>query len=237
MLVYQPEFDTRTGKIQAVEALLRWNHPDHGIIEPKRFMPAAESAHLTEAIGEWVLYEACRQAKLWEDKGLAGPRIAVNISGQQLHGKDLIGDIDRIFRAAGVSPSILQLEVSERSIVDCQRAFEALVELGSFGSHIAIDDFGTGRCSYHYLKASPADTLKLDRSFVAGLPESKADGAIVDGVITIANGLSRRLVAEGVETKAQMKYLQRRHCHGMQGYLFGTPVLAHEMEETLRLQH
>jgi len=237
MLVYQPEIDTRDGRIEVVEALLRWNHPEYGIIEPKRFMPTAESAHLTEAIGEWVLYEACHQARLWEEKGLGGPRIAVNLSGQQLRKKDLIGDIDRIFRSAGVSPAILQLEISERSITDCQTAFETLVELQSFGSHIAIDDFGTGRCSYHYLKASPAGTLKLDRSFVAGLPDNKADAAIVDGIITMANGLSRRIVAEGVETREQMQYLQKRRCTEMQGYLFGTPLVASEMEVTLRTQH
>jgi diguanylate cyclase (GGDEF)-like protein/PAS domain S-box-containing protein len=237
MLVYQPEIDTRTGKIEVVEALLRWNHPDYGIIEPKRFMPTAESAHLTEAIGEWVLHEACHQARLWEDKGLTGHRIAVNLSNQQLRKKDLIGDIDRIFRDAGVSPSILQLEVSERAITDCQIAFEALVELQSFGSQIAIDDFGTGRCSYHYLKASPAETLKLDRSFIAGLPDNRADAAIVDGIITMANGLSRRIVAEGVETREQMQYLQKKRCTEMQGYLFGTPLVASEMEETLKLQH
>ncbi len=237
MLVYQPEIDTRTGTIQSIEALLRWNHPEYGVIEPQRFMPAAESAHLTEAIGEWVLHEACRQARIWADKGHAGPRIAVNLSAQQLRKKDLIGDIDRIFRDAGVSPAILQLEVSERAITNCQSAFESLVELQAFGSHIAIDDFGTGRCSYHYLKASPATTLKIDRSFISALPDSKADAAIVDGIITMAAGLSRRIVAEGVETKEQMQYLQRRRCTEMQGYLFGTPLLASEMEDSLKLQH
>jgi diguanylate cyclase (GGDEF)-like protein/PAS domain S-box-containing protein len=237
MLVYQPELDTRTGRIGTVEALLRWNHPELGVIEPGRFLPMAESAHLTEAIGEWTLEEVCRQARAWQEKGIAGHRIAVNLSGRQFGKKDLLADLGRILRAAGVSPSIFQLEVSERAIGDCQTAWETLVELDRLGFHLAIDDFGSGRCSYHYLKASPADTLKVDRSFVAELPDSKADAAIVDGIITMANGLSCRVVAEGVETKQQMRFLQKHHCTEMQGFLFGTPLAASEMEDRLRHQH
>ena len=237
VLHYQPEIDTRTGRIGCIEALLRWNHPEFGLVEPSRFLAAAETSYLAESIGEWVLTEACRQAREWESIGLNGARIAINLSRQQLEKPHLIDDIDRIFRHAGVSPSILQLEVSERAIPDCQEMLDTLNELKSFGSQLAIDDFGTGRCSFHQLKSLPANTLKIDRSFIQNVPASREDSAIVEAILTMANGLQRRVVAEGVETREQMTYLQQKHCTEMQGFLFGKPISAHDMEESLRLQH
>ena len=237
VLHYQPEIDTRTGRIDCIEALLRWNHPDFGLVEPARFLPAAEASFLADSIGEWVLGEACRQARLWESTGLNGARIAINLARQQLEKPHLIDDIDRIFRDAGVSPSILQLEVSERAIPDCQEMLDTLNELKAFGSQLAIDNFGTGRCSFQHLKLIPANTFKIDRTFIQNLPASREDSAIVEGILTMANGLQRRVVAEGVETREQMAYLQQRRCTEMQGFLFGKPIPAAEMEETLRLQH
>ncbi len=237
VLHYQPEVDTRTGRIDCVEALIRWNHPEFGLVEPDKFLPAAEAAFLTEAIGEWVMSEACRQARQWEDMGLSGPRIAVNLSRRQLEKPHLIDDIDRIFLGAGVSPAILQLEVSERAIPDCEEMLQTLNELKSFGSQLAIDHFGTGRCPYNFLKSLPANTFKIDRSFVQSLPGNREDAAIVDGILTIANGMQRRVVAEGVESREQMHYLQQRRCNEMQGFLFGRPLTASEMEQSLKLQH
>ncbi|MGK2857741.1 MAG: putative bifunctional diguanylate cyclase/phosphodiesterase [Thermoanaerobaculia bacterium] len=237
VLHYQPEIDTRTGRIDCIEALLRWNHPEFGLIEPARFLPVAEAAYLADSIGEWVMTEACRQAREWETIGLNGARIAINLARQQLEKPHLIDDIDRIFRDAGVSPSILQLEISERAIPDCKEMLDTLNELKSFGSQIAIDNFGTGRCSFHQLKLLPANTLKIDRSFIQNVPGSREDSAIVEAILTMANGLQRRVVAEGVETREQMFYLQQKRCTEMQGFLFGKPISAHDMEEALRLQH
>jgi diguanylate cyclase (GGDEF)-like protein/PAS domain S-box-containing protein len=237
VLHYQPEVDTRTGRIDCIEALLRWNHPEFGLVEPGRFLPAAEAAYLTGQIGEWVLSEACRQAREWEAIGLNGARIAVNLSRHQLEKPHLIDDIDRIFRDAGVSPSILQLEVSERAISDCDEMLDTLNELKAFGSHLAIDNFGTGRCSFMQLKRIPANTLKIDRGFIQNVPESREDSAIVEAILTMAAGLQRRVVAEGVETREQMAFLHQKRCMEMQGFLFGKPLPAKEMEDTLRIQH
>jgi diguanylate cyclase (GGDEF)-like protein/PAS domain S-box-containing protein len=237
VLHYQPEVDTRTGRIDCIEALLRWNHPEFGLVEPGRFLPAAEASYLSGAIGEWVLAEACRQAREWEAIGLNGARIAINLSRQQLEKPHLVDDIDRIFRDAGVSPSILQLEISERAIPDCDDMLDTLNELKAFGSHLAIDDFGTGRCSLLQLKSLPANTLKIDRGFIQNVPGSREDSSIVEAILTMANGLQRRVVAEGVETREQMAYLQSRKCNEMQGFLFGKPIGAKEMEDTLRFQH
>jgi diguanylate cyclase (GGDEF)-like protein/PAS domain S-box-containing protein len=237
VLHYQPEIDTRTGRIDCIEALLRWNHPEFGLVEPGRFLAAAEASFLADSIGEWVLAEACRQAREWEAIGLNGARIAVNIAKQQLEKPHLIDDIDRIFRDAGVSPSILQLEVSERAIPDRQDMIDALHELKAFGSHLAIDNFGTGRCSLLQLKSIPANTFKIDRTFIQNVPGSREDAAIVEGILTLGAGLQRRVVAEGVETREQMAYLQQKRCTEMQGFLFGKPVPAKEMEDTLRIQH
>ncbi|MBI2212932.1 MAG: EAL domain-containing protein [Acidobacteria bacterium] len=237
VLHYQPEVDTRTGRIDCIEALLRWNHPEYGLVEPGRFLPAAEASYLSASIGEWVLAEACRQAREWEAIGLNGARIAINLSRQQLEKPHLIDDIDRIFREAGVSPSILQLEISERAIPDCDAMLDTLNELKAFGSHLAIDDFGTGRCSMLQMKSLPANTLKIDRGFIQNVPGSREDSAIVEAILTMANGLQRRVVAEGVETREQMTYLQQRKCNEMQGFLFGKPIPAKEMEDTIRFQH
>lgn len=237
VLHYQPEIDTRTGRIDCIEALLRWNHPEFGLIEPSRFLPVAEASYLSGQIGEWVLIEVCRQARAWETIGLNGARIGINLSRQQLDKPHLIDDIERIFRGSGVSPSILQLEVSERAIPDCQEMFDTLNELKAFGSHLAIDNFGTGGCSFHMLKSLPANTLKIDRTFIQNVPSSRADSAIVEAILTMANGLQRRVVAEGVETREQMVYLQQKRCNEMQGFLFGRPISAHDMGESLRLQH
>ncbi|MFA6955107.1 MAG: EAL domain-containing protein [Thermoanaerobaculia bacterium] len=237
VLHYQPEVDTRSGRIDCIEALLRWNHPEFGLVEPGRFLPAAEASYLTGAIGEWVLTEACRQAREWEAIGLNGARIAVNLSRQQLEKPHLIDDIDRIFRDAGVSPSILQLEVSERAIPDFDAMLDTLNELKAFGSHLAIDNFGTGRCSLMQLKHIPANTLKIDRGFIQNVPESREDSAIVEAILTMAAGLQRRVVAEGVETREQMAFLHQKRCMEMQGFLFGKPLPAKEMEDTLRIQH
>lgn len=237
VLHFQPEVDTRSGRIECIEALLRWNHPEFGLVEPGRFLPAAEASYLAGAIGEWVLAATCRQAREWEAIGLNGARIAVNLSRQQLEKPHLIDDIDRIFRDASVSPSILQLEVSERALPDGDAMLDTLNELKAFGSHLAIDDFGTGRLPFLQLKSIPANTFKIDRAFIQNVPGNREDNAIVEAIVTMAHGLQRRVVAEGVETREQAAFLQQRKCMEMQGFLFGKPMPAKEMEDMLKIQH
>lgn len=234
---YQPEVNIQTGRIECIEALLRWRHPDLGLIEPSEFLLAAEEANLAPQIGEWVLREACRQSKRWAEAGIHDVRVAVNLSGRQFLEPGLLESVERAIGETRIDPALLELEVSETSIRDSNRSLFALSGLRDLGVNLALDDFGTGRSSFTDMKRMPLNAIKIDASFVRNVTTRPDDAAIVEAMITMGRGLDMRVVAEGVETKEQLSFLRERRCTEMQGYFFGRPIPAVELEELLRIQH
>jgi len=237
VLHYQPEVNVITGKISCIEALIRWEHPELGLVEPKEFMAAAEDANLTIPIGEWVLRESCRQLVEWHKQGLKDLRIAVNLSTAQFLQTELVRSVQKSLFEFNVAPEHLELEITEDSMQDTNRSIPLLHSLRNLGVHLTIDDFGTGRSSFTELKKTPVDSVKIDRSFVNGITRRNDDAAIVSAVIGMARGLNLRVVAEGVETMDQLAFLRDRRCSEMQGYFFSRPRPAASLEPTLRLQH
>ncbi|HEY5610152.1 MAG TPA: EAL domain-containing protein [Thermoanaerobaculia bacterium] len=233
-LHYQPEIDVLTGTIRCIEALLRWNHPDIGVVEPPEFLLAAEDAKLVVPLGDWVLREACRQANQWHDAGLKDLRVAVNLSGRQFREPDLRDRVENALVESGMDPRLMELEIAEPLLGNGSRF--ALAALKDLGIKIALDDFGLGGASFNDLRQMPVDTLKIDPSFIRDVAERRDDAAIVDGIITMARGMNLRIVAEGVETMEQMTFLRDHRCTEMQGYFFGRPIPALELEETLGMQ-
>src|SRR3954451_25026424 len=238
-LVYQPEVDLATGRIVAVEALLRWAHPVHGIVSPAKFIPIAEQSGLIVPIGAWVAREACAAAARWrETPAGADLTVAVNLSPRQLGSVDLLDDISDAFGDAGLDPSALCLEITETALMaDTRSATETLQRLKSLGVRLAIDDFGIGYSSLmHLKKLLPVDLLKIDKSFVDGLMEHGADRAIVAAVINLAAALGVDAIAEGVETGEQAAALRSMSCGLAQGYHFARPVAPEEIAELLSAQ-
>ena len=235
-LHFQPEVDVQTGRIDCVEALLRWRHPDLGIIGPNEFLTVAEEAGLGPRITEWVLAAACQQAKQWLDEGTQ-TRIAVNLSSREFEANELSNSIDRAVRRSGLEPRGLELEIAHASLSDCSRSGEILQALKEMGVLLAIDDFGSGGCSFADLKQLPVDTIKIAPMFVHNMIRRTDDAAIVQAMITIAKGFDMRIVAEGVETKEQLAYLLNRRCTEMQGFFLGKPLPAASLAEILRMQH
>ncbi|MBK5258733.1 MAG: EAL domain-containing protein [Thermoanaerobaculia bacterium] len=236
-LHYHPEVNVQTGRIDCVEALVRWRHPDIGLVAPADFLPAAEQGNLDGQIGEWVVGEACRQLRSWNDQGLKGFRMAVNLSTRQFHSRDLQRMLDDAVRAAKLEPQDLELEVSEATLARSARANDILNTLQEFGSRIAIDDFGAGGCSFTDLRQMSVDTLKIAPTFVQNMMQRNDDAAMVQAMITMAKGLDLRIIAEGVESKEQLSYLLARRCTDMQGFFFGKPLPAFALVDTLRMQH
>ena len=235
VLHYQPKVDVTSGHIVGLEALVRWHHPQRGLVPPGEFIPLAEERGLIVPIGRWVVATACRQIRAWRDAGLATPPVAVNLSARQFADNRLIDDFAAAMRESGVDPADLEIELTESVLVaDPERANEVLRRLHTMGVRIAIDDFGTGYSSLSYLKRFPAQTVKIDRSFIRGLPTDHDDTAITQAVIAMAHSLGLRVVAEGVETADQLGLLQRLHCDEVQGYLLGRPAPAGEI--AVRLQ-
>jgi diguanylate cyclase (GGDEF)-like protein len=228
-LHYQPKLDLRSGDTVGVEALLRWRHPELGMVSPAQFIPIAEETGLIEPIGAWVMREACRQARAWRDAGFEGLRVAVNLSARQFRNQRLATDIRRCLASTGADASLIELELTESMVMqDPEQVAGTLNELKAMGLTLSIDDFGTGHSSLAYLKRFPIDSVKIDRSFIKGLPGDAEDVAIVDSVIALAHSLELRVVAEGVETLEQQQHLQRAGCDEMQGYLASKPVPAEE---------
>jgi diguanylate cyclase (GGDEF)-like protein/PAS domain S-box-containing protein len=222
-LYYQPQVDGHTGDILGVEALLRWQHPKEGLITPDRFIPIAEDTGLIIPIGEWVLHTACRQHRKWSEQGM-DIRMAVNISGKQTTQQGFLPALARIIDETGMPPSQLELELTERVVMGkATEAIRLLHDLKAMGVQISIDDFGTGYSSLSYLKRFPIDKLKIDRSFIMGLPDDQEDAAICKSIIALSSALNLRVIAEGVETPEQMKFLNNNNCSEMQGYLFSKP--------------
>ena len=220
-LHYQPQFNLATDKITGVEALLRWKG-----IGPAEFIPIAEETRLIVPIGEWVLREACRRAKAWQLEGHAGLRMAVNLSPRQFQHSDLPLLIAGALEESGLAPGDLELEITESTAMqNTERTIATLRRLREMGVRIAIDDFGTGHSSLNYLRTFPIDSVKIDQEFVHEIESSQADRAIVSAVIGMARGLHLRVVAEGVETEAQLAFLREHRCDEVQGFLLGVPAL------------
>ena len=236
-LHYQPEVNVQSGRIECIEALLRWRHPDLGLVNAADFLPAAEEGNLSAPISEWVIGEACRQARAWQDAGMRDMRVAINLSSRQFHSRGLEEMLERCVSAAGIEPGSLELEISELSLGDSDDSIQIFQSLHNFGVRLAIDDFGTGHSSMTDLKRMPIDTLKIAPAFVQNVTSRHDDAAIVQAMITMARGLDLRIVAEGVESKEQLAHLLDHRCVDMQGFFLGKPLPAAQWEETLGMQH
>lgn len=233
MLHYQPKVDMNSREVVGMEALVRWNHPERGLVPPFDFIPLAEETGLIVPIGEWILRTACIQCKVWHDAGFK-LHLAVNLSLRQFQQKDLAGTINRIIAETGFDPAFLDLEVTESSLMDnAESAVAILRELRTTGIRISIDDFGTGYSSLGYLKQLPIDVLKIDKSFVSDVTDNPDDAALVMAIITLAHNLRLKVVAEGVETEEQLRFLRLMKCDEWQGYLFSKPVTAEAFGELL----
>jgi diguanylate cyclase (GGDEF)-like protein/PAS domain S-box-containing protein len=231
---YQPQVCTHNLAICGVEALVRWRHPEHGLIPPLKFIPIAEDAGLIEELGGWVLDEACRQFALWRTQGIEGIRVAVNLSAHQLRSPELIDTVARTMHRHGMGHGDLELEVTESvAMADPEHAIARLEALREMGVELAIDDFGTGYSSLAYLKLLPIQTLKLDRSFVKDIESNENGAAISTATIALAHSLGLKVVAEGVETEAQSRFLAAHSCDFLQGYRYGRPEPAAMMEGAL----
>ena len=237
LLHYQPQVNIKTGKIVAVEALLRWNHPTKGLVPPEKFIPVAEESGLIVSIGEWVLHTACKQNKAWRDAGLPHVRMAVNLSARQFRQPHLATVVAKAMASAELDPrsGSLELELTESMIMhDMAKTVTTLHELHDMGVRLSIDDFGTGYSSLSYLKKFPISTLKIDQSFIQDITTDSDAAAIASTVVMLANSLKLSVVAEGVETAAQLTSLRHMECDEAQGYYFSEPLPAEKMEALLR---
>ncbi len=222
---YQPQIDLISNRLIGAEALVRWRHPDRGLIAPDQFIPLAEEIGLIVPLGEWIFKTVCKQIKLWEESGLPVIKIAINLSPRQFVQKDLVDIINREIREQGVSAEKIQVEITESMIIqDIERVIQILNNLKSSGISIAIDDFGTGFSSLEYLKRFPIDKLKIDKSFVASVLQNQDDASIVQAVIALGHNMNMQIIAEGVETEEQVRFLQDRSCDYGQGYFFSKPL-------------
>jgi diguanylate cyclase (GGDEF)-like protein len=230
-LVYQPKVDIVEGRTIGFEALLRWHHPELGLVPPSRFVPLAEETELILPIGEWALKHACRQAFEWMRSGITFDSISVNVSERQIRRGDFVDVVHRALSASGLPAEKLEIEITEGTLIeDTQLARRVLERLRSMGVQIAIDDFGTGYSSLSYLKRFPIDTLKMDRAFVGDITASEDSAVLSTVILTLADALGMNVVAEGVETLEQARYLQANGCRLMQGYLFAKPMPAAQFE-------
>jgi diguanylate cyclase (GGDEF)-like protein len=230
---YQPQARVETGDIIGAEALVRWRHPTRGMVSPVEFIPLAEETGLINPVGEWVLRTACAQMKKWADAGLT-MRIAVNLSVKQLLQKNFAATVEQALHDTGLAPSLLELEITESTLMEnAQDTLEALHRLHGLGVRLAIDDFGTGYSSLSYLKRFPVDIIKIDRSFVRDVPHDADDAAIVTGIIALAHSLRLDVVAEGVETESQLRFLRDHSCDLLQGYYLSQPVPGEQFERDL----
>lgn len=231
VLYFQPKVEMASRGVVAAEALVRWHHPERGVISPGAFIPLAEECGLITAIGEWTLREACRQFVAWRNDGIPIESVSVNLSPVQFTDSHLLSVVKRIIDETQIDPSCLELELTEGAMsVDIEQAITTLGTLKTYGIKISIDDFGTGYSSLAYLKRLPIDVVKIDRSFVKDLDKNPADGAIVAAIIDLADRLGFGVVAEGVETTGQANMLGTTRCQLLQGYLFGRPCTPQEFE-------
>lgn len=238
-LYYQPQVELASGRIVGLEALLRWQHPELGFVSPGQFISVAEEMGLIIPIGEWVLRTACIQNQIWQEAGLPPIRMSVNVSGRQFQDPGLLQMIKNVLVETGLNPIYLELELTESMLMEeninrKESVFAVLTQLQTMGIHIAIDDFGTGYSSLSYLKRFPLNTLKIDRSFVQDVNTNTDDAAITTAIIAMAHSLQLTVVAEGVETKEQLAFLEKRQCEIVQGYFFSPPISVKEMTKMLK---
>jgi diguanylate cyclase (GGDEF)-like protein/PAS domain S-box-containing protein len=233
-LHYQPKFSIADSKIIGAEALVRWRHPERGLVPPAEFIPLAEATGLVVQVGEWVLEAACAQAQSWKDAGLPPIRLAVNVSAREFTSA-LPGRVKETLERYGLEPSWLELEITESTLMhNIDRVIGIMDRITALGVTLSLDDFGTGYSSLSYLKRFPIDTLKIDRSFTTGIPTDASDCAIASTIISIAQQLNHKVIAEGVETVEQLAFLKHSGCDEVQGYLFSKPLPAEQFEKALR---
>lgn len=234
-LVYQPQIDTRTGEVSGLEALLRWQHPELGLVPPNDFIGIAESSGLIVPIGEWVLKTACLQARKWQDAGLPAVPVAVNVSAIQLRQQGFSDVIRRVLLETGLDPKYLELELTEGMLLSNVDVMFTLIEdLREMGVMLTIDDFGTGYSSLSYLRQFKVNRLKIDRSFIREVPNNADDAAITTAIINMAKALNLDVLAEGVENVAQLDFLRTQHCYSVQGFYFSKPVAVELIGEKLQ---
>jgi diguanylate cyclase len=234
-LHYQPKVDTASGRINSAEALIRWRHPQRGLLLPAAFIPVADECGLLDAIGEWVLCEACRQGALWEQHGPRALRIAVNLAPSQFRLADLAGQIRRALATSGLNPGLLEIELTETAVMsDAEESVHILEAISRMGVLVSVDDFGTGYSSMSYLRRFPIDKLKIDRCFVEQMTARPEDASIVGAIISLAHSLRLKVIAEGVETPEQLQLLAALGCDQYQGFFFSPALLPAKFEELLR---
>ncbi|CAM3270871.1 EAL domain-containing protein [Filibacter tadaridae] len=223
-LDYQPKVDLKTGDLMGVEALVRWNHPDLGRIPPDKFIPVAEETKLILPLGEWIIHEACKQARKWQDADFAPVRIAINISAIQLKEPGIVEAIKRILVETGVTSERIEIELTESAFADRSGMQDVIQEIRDLGITIAIDDFGTGYSTFSYIKELPADTLKIDRAFIGDIHENEESRAIVKAILAVAGTVGLRVIAEGIECEEQAAILHEYGCEEGQGYFYSRPT-------------
>jgi EAL domain-containing protein (putative c-di-GMP-specific phosphodiesterase class I) len=234
---YQPELDLRTGRICGAEALVRWLHPEKGLVPPMQFIPLAEETGIIVGITEYVALTACRQAKAWLEEGFPPLVVAVNISGRAFRDAKLMATVSGFLKETALDPALLEIEITESvAMSDSEKTVEVLQGFHGGGIRVAIDDFGTGYSSLAYLRRFPINMLKIDRAFIKDMMENPEDRAIVDAIIGMGHALGMEVLAEGVERADQLEYLRAKKCDKAQGYFFSKPVLAEEFCELLRRQ-
>lgn len=235
VLYYQPQFNLYNGKFDGLEALLRWQHPGKGLLQPNSFLSIAEQSGLIVLIGEWVLKQACQQNKSWQDQQLNVVRIAVNVARRQFEQKNFVDSVKAILHETGLAAEYLEIELTENIILrDEEKVIRQIHQLKDLGISIALDDFGTGYSSISYLKKIPVDRIKIDRSYIANIDNNREDAAIVRAIIELAIGLNMYVIAEGVETLKQLQTLMNYQCVEVQGYYFSMPLPAAEVEKFLK---
>jgi diguanylate cyclase len=234
VLHYQPQVEVATGRIIGVEALMRWQHPELGLIMPVRFISLAEEAGLIDELGNWALFEACRQVKAWEQAGFGGLTMSVNVATPQFRRAGFADTVRKALASAGIAPGQLILEMTESMLMtQAEQAIAQLHEIKSIGVGLSLDDFGTGYSSFSYLKNLPLDEIKVDRSFVADMETNPQSAAIVAAILALAEGLGLKVIVEGVETEAQLARLAARDCRYYQGFLYSRPEPAEQVLERL----
>ena len=235
-LEYQPQYDIKNNQLIGVEALVRWHHPKKGILLPMDFIPLAEETGLIVPIGEWIIATACRQNKAWQEKGIPPFTISVNIATRQFMQPNFIAMIKKILKKTKLEAKYLAVEVTENVIINTVNVTDAISELKKLGVSIVLDDYGTGNSGFNYLNKLPIDKLKIDKSFVNNSNSGRNDEVILQAIISMADNLHLDVVAEGIETTNQLKFLESYNCHKFQGFYFNKPMSAEELEKKLKLE-